>query len=126
MLRSSAAAGACNVSIFRYCPNLETGCAWSRSVIRTRTTAPPPRRISAPVFDSLRALLQAKPMAAALVATPPSSHHAVSCLLSEHGVHHLVETPMCDTLQQARDMVAQAERQGVRLRIAEQFWRDPD
>ncbi len=79
----------------------------------------------APAFDSLRALLHAKPMTAALVATPPSSHHAVSCLLSAHGVHHLVETPMCDTLQQARAMVAQAERHGVVFRVAEQFWRDP-
>lgn len=79
----------------------------------------------APAFDSLRALLRAKPMAAALVATPPSSHHAVSCLLSAHGVHHLVETPMCDTLQQAHAMVAQAERHGVVFRVAEQFWRDP-
>ena len=79
----------------------------------------------APAFDSLRALLRAKPMVAALVATPPSSHHAVSCLLSAHGVHHLVETPMCDTLQQARDMTTQAERHGVVFRVAEQFWRDP-
>lgn len=78
-----------------------------------------------PAFDSLRTLLRAKPMAAALVATPPSSHYAVSCLLSAHGVHHLVETPMCDTLQQAQAMVAQAERHGVVFRIAEQFWRDP-
>ncbi len=79
----------------------------------------------APAFDSLRALLHAKPMAAALVATPPSSHHAVSCLLSAHGVHHLVETPICDTLRQARDMAAQAARHGVVFRVAEQFWRDP-
>ncbi len=79
----------------------------------------------APAFDSLAALLRVKPMAAALVVTPPSAHHAVSCLLSAHGIHHLVETPMCDTLQQARDMVAQAERHGVVFRVAEQFWRDP-
>src|SRR3990167_4992333 len=56
----------------------------------------------APAFDSLRALLHAKPMTAALVATP-----------------------MCDTLQQARAMTAQAERHGVVFRVAEQFWRDP-
>lgn len=79
----------------------------------------------APGFGSLRELLRAKPMAAALVATPPSSHHAVSCLLSAHGIHHLVETPICDTLRQARDMAAQAVRHGVVFRVAEQFWRDP-
>lgn len=79
----------------------------------------------APGFGSLRELLRAKPMAAALVATPPSSHHAVSCLLSAHGIHHLVETPICDTLRQARAMAAQAERHGVVFRVAEQFWRDP-
>ena len=32
---------------------------------------------------------------------------------------------MCDTLQQARDMTARAERHGVMFRVAEQFWRDP-
>ncbi|TAM47555.1 MAG: hypothetical protein EPN55_02295 [Gammaproteobacteria bacterium] len=79
----------------------------------------------APAFDSLSALLKARPMVAAFVATPPSSHHAVSCLLSEHGVHHLVETPMCDTLAQARDMAARAQRKDVKFRVAEQFWRDP-
>ncbi len=78
-----------------------------------------------PAFSSLAELLKARPMQAAFVATPPASHHAVSCLLSEHGVHHLVETPMCDTLSQARDMAARAQRQGVTFRVAEQFWRDP-
>ncbi len=78
-----------------------------------------------PAFDSLSALLKTRPMVAAFVATPPSSHHAVSCLLSEHGVHHLVETPMCDTLAQARDMAARAQRKDVKFRVAEQFWRDP-
>lgn len=76
-------------------------------------------------FDSLAALLKARPMEAALVAVPPAAHHAVSCLLSESGVHHLVETPVCDTLVQARDMIARAQRHGVRFRVAEQFWRDP-
>ncbi len=92
---------------------------------RAENRAAAAAHFGAPAYDSLAALLKARPMAAAFVATPPSSHHAVSCLLSEHKVHHLVETPMCDTLAQARDMVARAQRNGVRFRVAEQFWRDP-
>ena len=125
---SSAVAGARSACLFQVLPKL---AGWVRVVavcdpVPVLTTATLPRRISAhrPSIRCGRYCVR-KPMAAALVATPPSSHHAVSCLLSAHGVHHLVETPMCDTLQQARDMVAQAERHGVVFRVAEQFWRDP-
>ncbi len=112
-----------------YFPALPRLGEWLRVVAvcdpRAENRAPAMAHFGAPGFDSLTALLRARPMEAALVATPPSSHHAVSVRLSEHGVHHLIETPMCDLLSQARDMVAQAAHRKVVLRVAEQFWRDP-
>lgn len=112
-----------------YYPALPKLGEWVRVVAvcdpRAENRAPAMAHFSVPGFDSLAALLRARPMEAVLVAVPPSAHHAVSCLLSEHGVHHLVETPMCDTLAQAHNMLAQAARHGAIVRVAEQFWRDP-
>jgi predicted dehydrogenase len=64
-------------------------------------------------------------MEAALVVTPIDSHHAISTYLSRHGIHHLVETSMTNTLLQGRQMVDAARAGGVVLRIAENFLRYP-
>lgn len=112
-----------------YYPVLSRLGAWVRVAAvcdpRAENRASAMAHFGVPGFDSLDALLRAPPMEAAFVAVPPAAHHAVSCLLSEAGVHHLVETPMCDTLAQAHDMTARAARQRVVFRVAEQFWRDP-
>ena len=62
---------------------------------------------------------------AAIVVTPVHTHYAVSCYLSEHGIHSLVETSVASTLAQARVMFDCAEKHGVICRVAEQFFRDP-
>src|SRR5680860_1043792 len=68
-----------------------------------------------PAYSSLQELVKARPMEAALVVTPIDSHHAISCYLSRHGVHHLVETSMTSTLRQGQQMVAAARDGGVVL-----------
>ena len=80
--------------------------------------------LGATYYDSLTRLAKDKPMEAAVVVTPLLSHHAVSCYLSSHGIHNLVETSIAPTLTQAREMVDTAGRHGVYFRIAEQFFRD--
>jgi len=74
-------------------------------------------------YRSLRALLRDRPMEAALVVTPPDSHHALSVTLSRAGIAHLVETPMAPTLAQCRSMRDEAAQAGVLLHINEQFFR---
>jgi len=81
--------------------------------------------VGVPAFSSLQELVRARPMEAALVVTPIDSHHAISCYLSQHGVHHLVETTMASTLRQAQEMVRTAAEHKVVLRIAENFFRFP-
>lgn len=76
-------------------------------------------------FYSVRELVKARPMEAALIVAPIDIHHAVSCYLMSHGIHCHVETSMCNLLAQAEGMVATANRNNVTLRIAENFFRFP-
>jgi hypothetical protein len=81
--------------------------------------------VGVPAFTSLEELVKARPMEAALVVTPIDSHHAISCYLSTHGIHNLVETTMASLLVQTREMVETAERNNVVMRVAENFFRFP-
>ena len=76
-------------------------------------------------FDSIHNLLAADVAEAALVVTPVPSHHSISSLLSERGVHHNVETSMAATISQGREMLARAATGGVVCRIGENFFRYP-
>ncbi len=78
-----------------------------------------------PAFYSLADLVKARPMEAALVVAPVDIHHAISCYLMQHGIHCHVETSMSSLLIQAREMVETAQRYGVTLRVAENFFRMP-
>jgi predicted dehydrogenase len=62
---------------------------------------------------------------AAIVVAPIPLHHAYSVYLSEHKIHNLIETSWCNTLSQARDMIAAAKRNNVYTRVAENFFRYP-
>lgn len=82
-------------------------------------------QLGVPAFYDLRELVRARPMEAALVVTPIESHHAISCYLSQHGIHNQVETSMASLLIQAQEMVATAKAHNVVLRVAENFFRFP-
>lgn len=81
------------------------------------------RQLEVPAFKSLRDLVRARPMEAALIVAPGETHHALSVYLSKHGVPHMCETPLAPTLLQARAMVKEAKAQGVLLQVNEQFFR---
>jgi len=78
-----------------------------------------------PAFYSIHDLVRSQPMEAALVAAPIELHHPISCYLSQHGIHTLVETSMARMLVLAQEMVRTARENGVVLRIAENFFRFP-
>jgi predicted dehydrogenase len=81
--------------------------------------------LGARAFYSIRDLVRARPMEAALVASPIETHHSISCYLSQNGIHNLVETPIASTLAQAQDMMRTARDGGVVFRVGEQFFRLP-
>ena len=76
-----------------------------------------------PAFYSIRDLVAARPMEAALVCTPVELFHSISCYLSAHGIHHLVEAGFCASLAQARSMITTAANNKVTLAVGEQFFR---
>jgi predicted dehydrogenase len=82
-------------------------------------------RLDVQAFYSLPELVRAQLIEAALVVAPIDVHHASSCYLSQHGIHHHVETSMSSLLLQAQEMVQMARENNVVLRIAENFFRFP-
>ncbi|MEZ4867388.1 MAG: Gfo/Idh/MocA family oxidoreductase [Caldilineaceae bacterium] len=82
-------------------------------------------RLDVAAFYSVRELVKARPMEAALIVAPIDIHHAVSCYLMQHGIHCHVETSMCNLLMQGQEMVKTAHDNNVILRIAENFFRFP-
>lgn len=82
-------------------------------------------RLDVAAFTSVRELVKARPMEAALIVAPIDIHHAVSCYLMSHGIHCHVETSMCNLFMQGQEMVKTAHDNNVVLRIAENFFRFP-
>lgn len=78
-----------------------------------------------PAFYSIRDLVRARPMEAAIIVAPVEVHHALSCYLSQNGVHNVTETSMSSTLAQAKEMVQVARESNVVMRVGEQFFRVP-
>ena len=82
-------------------------------------------RLDVEAFYSVRELVKARPMEAALIVAPIETHYPLSCYLMAHGIHCHVETSMCNLLAQAQEMVDTARKNNVILRIAENFFRFP-
>ena len=82
-------------------------------------------RLDVATFYSVRELVKARPMEAALIVAPVETHYPLSCYLMTHGIHCHVETSMCNLLMQGQAMVQTARDNNVTLRIAENFFRFP-
>jgi predicted dehydrogenase len=76
-------------------------------------------------YTSLRELMAQERPDAAVVTVPGDAHHAVVWFLAEQGVHLLVETPIAPTRPLADLMIAAAERNRVKLEVAENYYRAP-
>ncbi len=74
-----------------------------------------------PTFPSVEAMLGSIALDAAIVATPPNLHCAISEQLSSSGVHILCEKPLAITTLAARSMLRTARRNGIVLTMAAKF-----
>lgn len=79
--------------------------------------------LGVPAYYALSDLVKDRPMEAAIVCTPVELFHAISCYLSSHGIHNLVEAAFAASLHQARNMIETARSNGVVLAVGEQFFR---
>lgn len=81
--------------------------------------------LGARAYYTVQDMVRDTEIEAAVVVAPIPLHHAYSVFLSQHGIHNLIETTWCNTLSQARDMIAQAQRHGVVTGVCENFYRYP-
>ena len=51
------------------------------------------------------------------IAVPTAFHHAVSSVFLDAGIHVLLEKPIATTLEEADDLIARADRNGVILQV---------
>ena len=70
------------------------------------------------VYDSAEALVQDPDLDAVYVATPPSSHQALSLLAARAGKHVYVEKPMALRFDECEAIIAECRRLGRRLFVA--------
>jgi predicted dehydrogenase len=56
-----------------------------------------------------------------LVCTPPGSHAAVTTKAFESGLHVLVEKPVANDIQAAKEMIAAADKHKLKLMVSEQY-----
>src|ERR1700687_3120994 len=66
-------------------------------------------------YDSVAALCANPDVEVVYVATPHEHHAAHVAMAASHGKHVLVEKPIAITLAECRQMIASADRAGVRL-----------
>jgi phthalate 4,5-cis-dihydrodiol dehydrogenase len=83
--------------------------------IRSEATQRFARDFGAHTYDSVAALCADSDVECIYVATPHQHHAAHVAMAAAHGKHVLVEKPMAITLAECRQMIADAERAGVRL-----------
>jgi len=69
-------------------------------------------------YDTTEQLLADPEIDAVYIATPPSSHKALSLLVANAGKHVYVEKPMAMRFDECREIVEACEKQGVRLFVA--------
>lgn len=70
-------------------------------------------------YADARALLADGDVDAVVVTTPPNLHATVAVAAAEAGKHVLCEKPLARTTAECRDMIAAAERAGVKLGVGQ-------
>ena len=76
-------------------------------------------------YTSVRDLVDREKLDVADVVVPGEAHHAICCFLAQAGVHIIVETPIASTRPMADLMIRAAREAGVKLEVAENYYRNP-
>jgi predicted dehydrogenase len=75
------------------------------------------RELGVPYFKDYEEMLDRVRPQAAIIATPNVLHAAAGIACAERGIHLLVEKPIADTVESARQLIEAAERAGVALLV---------
>jgi len=78
-------------------------------------------RLGVKAYTDVRELVANEKLDVCDVVVPAQLHHIVSCYLSQHGIHHNVETGLAPTLGLMDLMIETAAEHGVKLQTSENF-----
>ena len=76
-------------------------------------------------YTSVRDLVAGEELDVVDVVVPGDAHHPICCFLAENGINIIVETPVSVTRPMTDMMIEAAERNNVKLEVAENYHRVP-
>lgn len=76
-------------------------------------------------YTSVREMVSKESLDVVDVTVPGEAHHVVCCFLARAGIHVLCETPIANTLPMSDVMIEAAQKHGVKLEVAENYYRAP-
>ena len=76
-------------------------------------------------YTSVRNLVEGEDLDVVDVVVPGDAHHPICCYLAENGINIIVETPVSVTRPMTDMMIEAADRNNVKLEVAENYHRVP-
>ena len=95
---------------------------WGRSVASARRLG---ESLGVPWYTDLDQLIRETEPQIGIVSVNYNANGEVGLMAVEHGLHVLLETPIAHKLSEADAIIQAAERQGLKIEVAEQFHRRP-
>ncbi len=108
--------------LVRALPEVELVAVWGRSEDSARGLG---ESQSVPYFTDLERLIAETQPDIGIVSVAYGANGQVGLMAVQHGLHVLLETPIAHKLSEADAIIAEAEKRGVKIEVAEQFHRRP-
>lgn len=77
--------------------------------------------LGAKAYDDYKTLAENEALDAIIISTPPNSHAEIAIFFMQRGINVLCEKPLCLTVSEAGEMIASAEKNGVKFTMASKF-----
>ncbi len=103
-------------------PGVELVSVWGRSPDSARRLG---ESLGVPAFTDLDRLIRETAPRIGVVSVSYGANGEVGLMAVEHGLNVLLETPIAHKLSEADAIIASAQRQGLKIEVAEQFHRRP-
>ncbi len=101
---------------------VELVSVWGRSIDSARRLG---ENLDVPWYTDMDRLVRETDPRIGIVSVNYSANGQVGLMAVEHGLHVLLETPIAHKLSEADAITATADRQGLKIEVAEQFHRRP-
>ncbi len=108
--------------IIKAIPELELVSVWGRSEVSAKALG---ESLGVPHFSDIDKLIKETAPDIAVVSVAYSANGEVGLMAVESGLHVLLETPIAHKLSEADAIIKAAKERGLKIEVAEQFYRRP-